>query len=260
MTRVPTSVDQAVESLNGLAALITASEWQRAAIVWAFTEEGKPGPGVRTTSSAISIREFGRLGVSGLKSQDTVRKFRKAWAQAIADGHATDIGPGDLVDLPEVDWGYWDTPEAEDQDESEEVGDQDGDTAEPMNSTLRIKFFKDVARMNAVTRYQPEDIIELLGDDETDYVHIEQQVQILASWLNAITLKREGGDDRPGLERPKFHCDGDDGFDKGMKTLGDYLHNLTLGVTTVERQRRMVRKLERVLAEVRRWEPAALKS
>ncbi|WP_074303016.1 hypothetical protein [Mycobacteroides abscessus] len=85
--------------------LITASEWQRAALVWAFTEEGKPGPKKDLpTNGRISISDFAGMKISGLTKRDTVSKYRRAWSQAIADGVATDVKPGDLIDLPDVEW------------------------------------------------------------------------------------------------------------------------------------------------------------
>ncbi|AMU54497.1 hypothetical protein A3O02_04305 [Mycobacteroides abscessus] len=80
--------------------LVTASEWKRAAIVWAFTHDGR-----KTTSSlSVGINEFCGFEVSGLRSKDTVRKYRKAWKLAIDNGFATDVKPGDLIDLPDVEW------------------------------------------------------------------------------------------------------------------------------------------------------------
>lgn len=48
------------------------------------------------------MAEFVALGIEGMKSQTSVAKYRKAWAKAIADGVATDVKPGDLIDLPDV--------------------------------------------------------------------------------------------------------------------------------------------------------------
>ena len=68
---VPRTIEQAVTSANLLGELAFAATWKRAAIVRAFCEKeptrGRKGD--RTKSSAISMREFTRLGVVGLKSQ-----------------------------------------------------------------------------------------------------------------------------------------------------------------------------------------------
>lgn len=42
---IPETIEQATESLTGLERLLTAKQWERAAIVYAFTRNGgKPGP------------------------------------------------------------------------------------------------------------------------------------------------------------------------------------------------------------------------
>lgn len=126
---IPADIESAVLDLKGLGELITASEWKRAAIVWAFTtDENKGGRGNRTSSSAVSIREFTRQGVSGLRSQDTVRKYRRAWALAIEHGHAVDVKPGDYIDLPEVEWlDYFNPPKPDESGQPPEGNPGDAD-------------------------------------------------------------------------------------------------------------------------------------
>jgi hypothetical protein len=41
--QVHKSIDDAIADLKDLGELVTASEWKRAAIVWAFTEDRRPG-------------------------------------------------------------------------------------------------------------------------------------------------------------------------------------------------------------------------
>lgn len=101
---IPASIEEATSNLNGLGSLLQAKEWQRAAIVYAFTERGAPGPkGDRPDTGAISIREFARLGIVGLSKQDTVAEYRKAWESAMADG-APDVKPGDTISIPNLPW------------------------------------------------------------------------------------------------------------------------------------------------------------
>lgn len=80
--------------------------------MWAFTTDEITGRGNRTTSSALSARAFADMKVAGLKSQDTVRKYRRAWKLAIDNGVATDVKPGDLIDLPDVEWQPYFNPES----------------------------------------------------------------------------------------------------------------------------------------------------
>ncbi|MFE2997984.1 hypothetical protein ACFXG4_23560 [Nocardia sp. NPDC059246] len=123
--QIPNDIESAVLDLKGLGGLITAAEWQRAALVFAFTYEGRPGG--RSTGQespvALSIDEFSKLGLAGLKSRNSVRKYRRAWALAIQDGFATYIMPGDLIALPEVEWDEYFNPPKAPQGPSEGSGD-----------------------------------------------------------------------------------------------------------------------------------------
>lgn len=77
-THAEQSSGEAVLDLKGLGELVTASEWKRAAIVWAFTADG------RKSKDVYSVTDFAGLGISGLSSKPSVIKYRKAWAKAIA--------------------------------------------------------------------------------------------------------------------------------------------------------------------------------
>ena len=72
--------------------------------MYAFTYEG----GNQHTASRELVRqpiiEFARRGIAGLKSQDSVRLYRKAWMHAMKNDGADDIQPGDLVVLPTIDF------------------------------------------------------------------------------------------------------------------------------------------------------------
>jgi hypothetical protein len=98
---VPASLEDAVSALSGIEGLLTAKEWERAAIVAAFTDDGTPGPKVdRGDSTAISCRAFAAMGISGLRSDQTVRNYRKAWMDEV--GRAPE--PGQEVALPSTPW------------------------------------------------------------------------------------------------------------------------------------------------------------
>jgi hypothetical protein len=109
MMKIPTDIDDAVLSLKGLGELITASEWERAAIVWAFTEDRKPGRH-SSTFGRMSAAEFASQSIAGLTSKQTVVKYRKAWRLAIEHGFATDVKAGDLIDVPDVEWREYFNP------------------------------------------------------------------------------------------------------------------------------------------------------
>jgi hypothetical protein len=105
--KIPASLEDAIESLNGISALLVAKEWERAAIVYAFTRDGVAGATEENRSSSTTIpmtpRQFAGLGLIGLASDSSVRNYRKAWASAMEDG-AAEARPGVTVDLPQMMW------------------------------------------------------------------------------------------------------------------------------------------------------------
>ncbi len=98
--RLPKTIDQAVERLTGVESLLTATEWERAAIVYTFTEIRPQGERTDLASSSKvrieSVSAFAARGIAGLKSKDTVRRYHEAWAE-YGD---INIQPGSQVDLP----------------------------------------------------------------------------------------------------------------------------------------------------------------
>ena len=98
---IPATIAQAKKSLTGIDSLLTAAEWERAAIVFALTTTDIKG-GSRTSRKVVrlSVKEFSELGIKGLKTQDSVRYYRKAWEST----GMTDIKPGDTVILPTEGW------------------------------------------------------------------------------------------------------------------------------------------------------------
>ena len=113
MSRIdlPLDIEEAVLSLKGLGELITATEWKRAAIVWAFTEDRQ---GQKDTShrsvQGLGLQEFADLKLEGLKSRNSVAKYRKAWQRAIDVGAAKDVQPGQRVTLPDLEWQEYFNP------------------------------------------------------------------------------------------------------------------------------------------------------
>lgn len=71
---VSAMADNAVGRLTGLDALVTAKEWERCAIVAAFTRDGGPGGGDHkkppASSGRCSATEFAALGIQGLRSHN----------------------------------------------------------------------------------------------------------------------------------------------------------------------------------------------
>jgi hypothetical protein len=103
--RIPATVDAAVDELEGLAALLTAKEWQRSAIVFAFTAISDSHAAIKRDRNGaitkLSPVEFAKLGINGLRSDNTVRFYHKAWLDGGGDPELT---PGQAVELPTIDF------------------------------------------------------------------------------------------------------------------------------------------------------------
>lgn len=52
------------------------------------------------------MRQFAELGIRGISSQDTVRKYRSAWERAVDRGWARPVEPGEVVALPKEPFRY----------------------------------------------------------------------------------------------------------------------------------------------------------
>jgi hypothetical protein len=97
---IPTTIKSASGALNGIDGLLTAKQWERAAIVYAFTDEVRG----RKSGHQVSCRDFAKLGIRGLTRHDVVAEYRRIWSNAIASGDAPHIEPGDRVVLPTIKW------------------------------------------------------------------------------------------------------------------------------------------------------------
>lgn len=100
MITIPASIEAAKTALDGLGKLLHAKQWERAAIVYAFTE---PNGGGSDTTPPLGIKAFARLDIVGLRTPPDVRAYRKAWIEAMKDG-ASDVKPGQSIELPTLPW------------------------------------------------------------------------------------------------------------------------------------------------------------
>jgi hypothetical protein len=109
--KIPT-VPELEERLAGLDRLLTAKRWERAAIVWAFTikdDGGRPPNESEETLPEMAefpepMATFARRGFAGLSKPHTVGRYRQAWQDAIDQGKAREVHPGDSVELPDLPW------------------------------------------------------------------------------------------------------------------------------------------------------------
>jgi hypothetical protein len=104
---IPASLDDATRELEGLGRLLQARNWERAAIVFAWTEPGVPhlaSAGRAADARRLSITAFAALDITGLRTRESVARYRRAWEIAVDDGHAIAVGPGEEVTLPTREW------------------------------------------------------------------------------------------------------------------------------------------------------------
>ena len=102
---IPTTIDKAGERLVALDSLATATGWERAAIVYAFTKDTSQGKRSDLVSSEqVTTRQFAALKIKGLASHNTVDFYRECWKDAIAKGEVTEVKPGERVELPDKEW------------------------------------------------------------------------------------------------------------------------------------------------------------
>jgi len=91
IAEIPDTIEAVEASLSLLADGLNAGGWATAAVVYAWTYEGvnqyevpdEKSPGTK------SISDFAALGIRGLSTRDSVRKYRRKWEQAIERGWAT---------------------------------------------------------------------------------------------------------------------------------------------------------------------------
>lgn len=100
---VPATLDEAVERLTALDGIVTARQWERAAIVAAHVRLGE-GEGGREPSNSgqfLSARGFAELGIVGLRSTSTVTRYVNAWRDENAGNYPA---RGRAIALPVTEW------------------------------------------------------------------------------------------------------------------------------------------------------------
>jgi hypothetical protein len=101
---IPDSLDEAVTELGAIGKIVTAREWERAAILATYVEPGE-GQGARTSRTTaqgglVSARAFARHGIHGLRSENTVLRYVQNWLD-----ERPRPTPGETVDLDGLpDW------------------------------------------------------------------------------------------------------------------------------------------------------------
>lgn len=118
MIQIPPNLEAAEAQLASLDKLVTAKDWERAAIVYAFTEPVAQGTRTdlfRTEQVEqaqaeidrvryLSFNEFATLRIQGLRSYNSVARYHAAWQEAVDQEAAVEVHPGDTVQLPDLPW------------------------------------------------------------------------------------------------------------------------------------------------------------
>ncbi len=103
--QIPETIEEVKGRLGGIERLLTAKEWERAAIVYAWTYEpgsGRTIPGKMSDPTLYTVREFTNLGIQGLRGTNAVYRYRRAWEEAIRQHGVAPVSPGDEAELPKA--------------------------------------------------------------------------------------------------------------------------------------------------------------
>jgi hypothetical protein len=105
---IPGTVTDLKRGLGQIEGLLTAKRWEKAAIVYAWTQPGERGGAQSNDGNPpLTLSAFVELGITGLRDRHQVRMYRKAWEDAATEVGNDDmlrIKPGDAVDMPNLVW------------------------------------------------------------------------------------------------------------------------------------------------------------
>jgi len=136
--QIANTIEESGKRVGDLTGSNWSNNWEIAANVYAFTQEGKAGginqynksDRVSVRDHPVSFRAYAALNILGLRSDKTVAKYHRQWAWAVEIGQAEDVKPGDEFEEPDIEWddpeGYFPRPpeveegqEEEDEEETE---------------------------------------------------------------------------------------------------------------------------------------------
>jgi hypothetical protein len=179
---IPPTLDEAVIRCTELGNIVMAREFERAAIVWAYTEPGKPGPRKVSSSNSprfekISFAKFSELGIPGLTSATSVRAYWEVIEQLIFGERALEpYEIGDEIEFPE---GFlWENrfqritkkPVLSDSKELEPIfgGDHIGQTV--IEGTARDEKVQFVLKLQALANDDPDSPESKLAQERADLI------------------------------------------------------------------------------------------
>lgn len=121
--RIPRTIKAAEKRLTEIGGLVTATEWERAAIVAAYVTLPGSGGAPNRNSEICSTTDFAAKKIHGLRSPQTVKVYVEAWLDITDEGgnvigHREPPKPGAVVEMPSDPWPP--TRTGTDGDETEE--------------------------------------------------------------------------------------------------------------------------------------------
>jgi len=156
--RIPTKFT-IPDTIEGVAGLLTARKWEKAAIVYAWTLPQQGRRTSRKTAGSYGIEEFAGLGIAGLRSPRSVEAYRAAWVWAIESGWTEPVDPGDEIDLEDL--ALVDFPPVDNRSQSQRPSEYDEDyraeavrTGAPVGEAKRSGYNK--AAVEAAVAADPE--------------------------------------------------------------------------------------------------------
>lgn len=165
---VPSTIDEAVNQLVTLNALVTANEWERAAIVYAFT-------GVPELVQHESMRQFARRKIAGLKSKTTVVYYCNRWKQLVSEDASYDIGPGDSIPYPDIPWKN-----------------------ETVDRAILDEALSELGKIHAINRTVQTKLADI--DDDDQRLELAETVRKLVDKLTLLAMDIDEGTNSDAME------------------------------------------------------------
>ena len=167
---IPASIEEATEQLNGIHSLLTATEWEKAAIVAAFVDT----PGKGKSTDLYSTHAFAALKITGLSSAVTVQRYVNAWESTGLPKPVI----GEDVELPTIDFPV-STPALPANDSSPEPKPESSEPSEPES-----QFAPVLSRLDLMT---PEEL-------EAHEKQVAEWDAETPEWENPITPMRKSAE------------------------------------------------------------------
>lgn len=114
---LPVTAAEADALAEKLGQIATATGWQRAALVYARVKVSGHGGdrskiNIDLADDRMTAEQYAMLGVHGLSSATTVRRYWRCWDHAVDDGLVEPVGLGDEAELPDAGFDeYFTAPE-----------------------------------------------------------------------------------------------------------------------------------------------------